>query len=437
MSDRSFTRASWASFAALVAVLHLLGSCAGVLDGSDDASADPPTATAAGTTTGSAAPASTAAAPPAGSGPDAGPAGLLPPADNPDRLSAWNQLVTREGRLVLADGVTPYTLNSPLFSDYAHKLRTVWIPEGAGAAGYQPDRPFDFPVGTVVTKTFYYPEPDGAELADGEVLKTDPPSGLVESLGLDDVRLVETRVLVRRQDGWHGLPYVWNAEETDATLQRTGAILQLTLVDDDHATDVATGAATGAAAPLTYVVPDVNQCASCHATNHSTGAIEPIGLQARHLNTEVDLGGRVASQLDLWRELGLLTGAPEADQIPKAAVWDDDSASLESRARAYLEINCAHCHNPAGAADTSGLMLDRTTEIGPSFGVCKAPIAAGGGTGGRLVDIVPGEPDESILVYRMETTDPGAMMPELGRSTTHTEGVDLIAEWIESLQGSC
>ena len=73
-----------------------------------------------------------------------------------------------------------------------------------------------------------------------------------------EVRLVETRVLVRREDGWHGLPYVWNAEETEATLQRTGAILQLTLSDDD------------AEVPLTYVVPDVNQCASCHATNHST-----------------------------------------------------------------------------------------------------------------------------------------------------------------------
>ena len=110
--------------------------------------------------------------------------------------------------------------------------------------------------------------------------------------------------------------------------------------------------------PLTYVVPDVNQCASCHATNHSTGTIELIGLQARHLNTEVDLGRGVASQLDQWQELGLLTGAPSADAMATAAVWDDDAASLEDRAKASLDINCAHCHNPVGAADTSGLFLD-------------------------------------------------------------------------------
>lgn len=392
MSDRALTRASWALFVALCAVLHLFASCSGAWDGPDDR------------TTGSA---------------------FVPPADNPDELSAWSQLETREGRLVLADGVTPYTLNSPLFSDYAHKLRTVWIPESAGAATYDADGSFDFPVGTVVTKTFYYPEPVDGKPSDGKVLRADPTSDVVDSLALDDVRLVETRVLVRRDDGWHGLPYVWNADETQATLQRTGAILQLALVDDD------------AEVPLTYVVPDVNQCASCHATNHSTGAIETIGLQARHLNTEVDLGGGVASQLDQWRVRGLLSGAPAADEIPTAAMWYDDAASLESRARAYLDINCAHCHNPVGAADTSGLFLDQSTEIGASFGVCKPPVAAGSGTGDRLVDIFPGKPEESILVYRMETTDPGAMMPELGRSTTHTEGVDLIAQWIESLKGNC
>jgi len=404
MSDRAFSRASWASFVALFTVLYLLASCSGKGDGPDDATANTPAVSASGSTTDSV---------------------FLPPADNPDELSAWNQVATRDGRLVLAEGVTPYALNSPLFSDYAHKLRTVWIPEGAGGASYDPDGPFDFPVGTVVTKTFYYPSSDDGDRSDDSVAEADPTSGVVESLVLDDVRLVETRVLVRRDDGWYGLPYVWNAEETEATLQRAGAIVQLALVDDD------------AEEPLAYVVPDVNQCASCHAMNHSTGAIETIGLQARHLNTEVDLGDGLVSQLDLWGQRGLLTGAPVATEIPAAAVWDDDAASLEARARAYLDINCAHCHNPVGAADTSGLFLDQTTEVGPAFGVCKPPVAAGNGTGGRPVDIYPGKPEDSILVYRMETTNPGEMMPELGRSVTHTEGVDLISAWIESLDGTC
>ena len=412
MSDRAFNFASWAMIVALSVGLHILASCSGAWDEPDDRTGSGPTV-----------PATVPAAAPT-TAPTTGSA-FVPPADNPDGLSTWKQLEIREGRLMLADGVTPYTLNSPLFSDYAHKLRTIWIPKAAGAATYDPVGSFDFPVGTVVTKTFYYSVADGAEPSDGKVVKTDSTPDVVNSLALDDVRLVETRVLVRRNDGWYGLPYIWNAEQTEATLQRTGAILQLELVDD------------GVETPLTYVVPDVNQCASCHATNHSTGAIDTIGLQARHLNNDVDLGDGLASQLDQWQERQLLSGAPEAGEIPTAAAWNDDASSLESRARAYLDINCAHCHNPVGAADTSSLFLDQSTDIGASFGVCKPPVAAGAGTGGRLVDIFPGKPEESILAYRMESTDPAAMMPELGRSVTHAEGVDLIAQWIESLEGTC
>jgi hypothetical protein len=132
-----------------------------------------------------------------------------------------------------------------------------------------------------------------------------------------------------------------------------------------------------------------------------------------------------------------LTDAPAATEMPSAVAWDDETAPLEDRARAYLDINCAHCHSPVGAADTSGLFLDIDTEVGPQYGICKAPIAAGGGSGGRLVDISPGEPDESIITYRMGSTEPASMMPELGRSLSHDEGVDLIAEWIDSLDGDC
>src|SRR5918995_4857154 len=117
MSDRALTRALWTLFVAFLAALQLLAACSGASDGPDDRTANRPTE-ASGPTSGS---------------------GFVPPAGNPDVLSAWGQLETRDRWLVLADGVTPYTLNSPLFSDYAHKLRTVWIPSGAGAAAYDPD----------------------------------------------------------------------------------------------------------------------------------------------------------------------------------------------------------------------------------------------------------------------------------------------------------
>ena len=113
------------------------------------------------------------------------------------------------------------------------------------------------------------------------------------------------------------------------------------------------------------------------------------------------------------------------------------SETLDARARSYLDINCSHCHNKVGPADTSGLLLEPDSPFGPSLGLCKLPIAAGTGTGDRKFGIVPGKPDESIFTYRMESTNPAVMMPELGRSLAHREGVELIAEWIAEMDGAC
>jgi len=415
MSDRSLSQASWVAFFGFFGVLYLISSCSG-----DSSTEERPASVPAATTTEGATESTVVDDTPTTA---ATPIAFVPPEGNPDLLSEWNQLDIRNGQLVTLDGVTPYTLNSALFTDDAHKLRTVWLPDGSAAAMADPDETFDFPVGTVITKTFYYPEADGA----ADVALTDPDSSVLSgALELSDVRLIETRVLVHRDDGWHAFPYVWDDGESEAGLARTGDVQALAAVSDDG-TDI----------PLTYVVPDVNQCASCHATNHTTGAILPIGPKARHLNGAVDFGDGPESQLEYWQRNGLLTESPAATEMPTAAVWDDETAPLEDRARAYLDINCAHCHSPVGAADTSGLFLDINTEVGPEYGICKAPIAAGSGSGGRLVDISPGEPDESILIYRMESTDPASMMPELGRSLSHDEGVDLIAEWIETLDGDC
>ncbi|MEZ5491320.1 MAG: hypothetical protein R3F50_13505 [Gammaproteobacteria bacterium] len=100
-------------------------------------------------------------------------------------------------------------------------------------------------------------------------------------------------------------------------------------------------------------------------------------------------------------------------------------------------MNCGHCHNPYGAADTSALLLDGYTRTPRQMGLCKPPVAAGGGAGDRLFGIVPGEPEQSILLYRMQSVEPDEMMPELGRSLVHEEGLDLIRAWIEALEGSC
>ena len=350
----------------------------------------------------------------------------------PESLSQWHLFDLSEGRLAPNTRVLPYDLNSPLFTDYAHKLRTVWMPEGTSAR-YAADEAFEFPVGTIISKTFYYPRLDGEPRGSLAVLRSQGHEGQQPGgrLDLDAVRLVETRLLVRRETGWVALPYVWNAEQTDARLMRAGDLVPLTLVD-----------AGGAREDAAYQVPDENQCAGCHVSNLQTRQFQPIGLKARHLNRDLaypgDQGGeRVANQLTHWQRLGMLDGLPDMASVPRVANWLDAGETVDARARAYLDINCAHCHSAVGPGNTSGLWLASDVGDPLRLGRCKLPIAAGHGTGDRRYGIVPGKPDESILAYRMASNDPGVMMPELGRSVTHAEGVELIRQWIAEQHGDC
>jgi len=334
----------------------------------------------------------------------------------PERLSAWGQLVRAGGSLAPADGVLPYDLNTPLFSDYARKLRTIWIPEGA--AQWREDETFDFPVGTVITKTFYYPTG-----ADGAVRATAPAPAAAVDLGA--ARLMETRVLVRRAEGWAAFPYVWEDQAREARLARAGDLTPLTIEFAD-----------GERRDFAYLVPNANQCRGCHATDATTRAMEPIGPKARHMNRDFPYKDGTENQLARLAAMGWLEGAPAPGAAPRAAAWTDETAPIAARARAWLDVNCAHCHNPVGPADTSGLHLGPDAS-GPHLGACKPPIAAGRGSGGRRFGIVPGAPDESILLYRVESEDPSEMMPELGRALAHREGAALMRGWIASMSGGC
>ena len=341
----------------------------------------------------------------------------------PERLSDWHLLNVADGRLTTNAGVLPYDLVTPLFSDYAHKLRTVWMPPGV-AAIYTADKAFDFPVGTVLTKTFYYPRanagPDAVlETADAE------PGAPAAGLALARVRLVETRVLVRRADGWAVLPYVWDADQREARLERTGDEKALELVD-----------AQGHGRKFTYVVPNENQCASCHVTNLKGGEFTPLGPKARNLNRTLAYADGTDNQLARWVKAGFLTGVPTGE-LPRAADWRDARQPLAERARTYLDVNCAHCHQPGGTASNTALRLDALAPADWSLGLCKPSVAAGKGTGDRIHDIVPGKPDDSILPFRLASTEGGVMMPELGRSTVHREGVQLIRDWIAAMPGHC
>ncbi|MBY0520923.1 MAG: hypothetical protein K2P79_10920 [Sphingomonas sp.] len=346
--------------------------------------------------------------------------------ENPKALSEWGLFDVKPGRISPREGLVAYELATPLFSDYAQKWRAVFVPKGMSAR-YNAEKTFDFPIGTVIAKTFYYTTPTGAAPGtSARVLKPTPASYQPGDTGLDTahVRMIETRLLVRRAGGWEALPYVWNAAQTEATLQRTGAEIPLEFVDG------------GKTRRFTYAVPNVNQCAGCHATDR-TKKLMPIGLSARHLNRDFPGIGGTVNQLQRLSRIGYLAGAPTPDRAPRDARFDDPAAPVEAKARAYLDINCAHCHSAAGPARVSGLWLDAITADLRKLGACKPPIAAGRGTGNRAYGIVPGHPEASIMAYRLESEDPGEMMPETGRSLTHAEGVALITKWIAGLKGNC
>jgi uncharacterized repeat protein (TIGR03806 family) len=334
--------------------------------------------------------------------------------ENPLRLSDWNLFSVSDGELRPNADTLTFQPRNTLFTDYAHKLRTMWVPAGE-QVGMSGDR-FQYPVGTVLSKTFYYPLSEQG----GFLRKVD--SGAFASVSAAENRLLETRLLVRRQSGWEAFPYVWNEEQSEAFLRVAGTSMAVSLQGAKGEQE------------FTYFVPNENQCSGCHTRIHPDGGLEPLGAVARQLNYTPPGANRQGTLLDTMVAKGWLAAAPSIEEIPD---WQDDSLSLEQRATAYLDMNCGHCHNPDGPADTSALLLDGFTRSAREMGACKPPVAAGGGAGDRLYGIVPGEPDESILLYRMQSVEPDEMMPELGRALVHEEGLALIREWVAAMAGEC
>lgn len=318
----------------------------------------------------------------------------------PEKLSEYGFFKEPLAEMQANADVLPYSLNTPLYSDDAFKARFIRLPPGAQIP-YNDREVLDFPVGTAIIKTFYYPD-DFRHPTKSR-------------------RLIETRLLLHQEKGWVALPYIWNEAQTEAYLEVAGGETEVNWKD-----------AQGRKQNLHYVVPNMNQCKGCHNFKEK---LQPIGPTARHLNGNFAYPEGKANQLQYWQKRGWLTGLPqELAQVPKTPIWDEpESGSLEARARAYLDINCGHCHRPEGPASTSGLYLHQHETSATALGIGKTPVAAGRGSGNLTYDIVPGQPDKSILVYRMASQDPGIMMPELSRKRVHQEGLALIREWIAKM----
>lgn len=347
-------------------------------------------------------------------------------------------------------GGVPYVLNTKLFSDYSMKYRVAYMPPGTKAI-YKDGKTdganatLVYPTGTIIAKTFSFRN---------ETAKTEVP--------------VETRLLIKRVSAkglvrWDGLPYIWTTENGKrvAKLAMGGGTASVSW----DQTDIDSGAHTSGSTS-NYLIPNAGQCQSCHSNDNKEAGASPIGPKVRFLNraykpesTFVTEQGQHEvlgkNQIKYLCDKGLVSGCPSdlgvdvttqiATKLERAPIFNKpgdagfapgSDADIEARARAYLEVNCAHCHNPNGFAASTGYYLDSLRPVDLSYGICKRPTATGTeGRGGRTFDIHPGNVANSVLAFRTgpEATLPAARMPPLARSVVHVEGHDLLEQWIGSV----
>ena len=316
------------------------------------------------------------------------------------RLSDYGFFEGRLSDLKPAKQVYHYAINTPLFSDYAEKERFIYLPTGKKME-FRSQGPFDFPDGAVLIKNFYY-NTDRTEI-------------------YEQRKILETRLLIKENEKWSPLTYIWNTAQSDAYLNVVGKTQHVNWIDKK-----------GNHREVDYVIPNRNQCIDCHNANNS---IVPIGTSLAQLNQRYQWKVKDGiNQLDYFKDIDILSGLSHAKEYDKMPIWDDPSTgNLDQRSRAYLDANCAHCHSSTGSAKNSGLYLNYNVSHPRSRGIFKPPVAAGKGSGNRSYGIVPGKPEESIFIYRMKSNDPAIRMPEIGRTIAHEEGIALLTSYIQQL----
>lgn len=234
----------------------------------------------------------------------------------PHKMLSEYALFQDPSHQIPSEDVVPYQVNTETFTDYATVRRFVRIPPGQSAQ-HREQGVLDFPVHTILVQTLSYPH-DARDPSQGE-------------------RLIETRLLIRRDEGWQPVPYIWNEEGTDARKSVAGGIFEVSWIHFD-----------GESRDLKYIVPNTNDCNRCHEDN--SGESVPIGVTSWNLNTDIETDPGSSNQLDEWARSGLLTGLPgTADSLARLPRWNDPaSGSVHDRARAWLDVNCGFCHSPDG-----------------------------------------------------------------------------------------
>ena len=299
--------------------------------------------------------------------------------------------------LITRDGLVPYDLIVPFWSDGAQKVRAVSVP--AGKVDFKPSGEWTFPSGTVLVKTF--------ELA------TDASNPTVK-------RRLETRLLVRDASGGvYGVSYKWRADGSDADL-----------LPGSFSEDIPIKGADGVVRQQTWYYPSREDCHTCH--NDRAGLV--LGLTTRQLNKPYTYpNGTTDNQLRAWNHAGLLRPALKDTDVAtfeRLAAMNNASRSLEDRARSYLDANCSHCHQPGGTV--AGFDARFETPLDRQGLVDGAVLINEGLDKPRV--LAPHDIWRSVAYMRMNTNG-DIRMPPLARQTIDEHGVQLMRDWIDSMPG--
>ncbi len=309
--------------------------------------------------------------------------------------------------LTPAAGVIPYKVIAPLWSDGAVKQRWMAIPndgshdQATEKILYDEQEEWTFPVGSVFVKHF--------ELALDEAMP-------------DVTRRLETRLLVHGDDGqFYAFTYKWNDAQTDAELLEQSLVETFTITDAD-----------GQSRQQAWYYPSRSDCFVCH-----TGASgRVLGPKASQLNSDLlyPVSGLIGNQLESLNHISIFEPAiniATLSALPTARNLADESATLEQRARSYLDANCASCHRPEGGP-RSTIDLRFHVDMGESGIVNGDVIDDLGIEGGKVV--VPGDLKKSILYQRISQLGTSIAMPPLAKNKLDDEAVSLIGNWILNME---
>ena len=293
----------------------------------------------------------------------------------PDLLSETGCFDASDPR-VPEEGLIPYEVNAPLWSDGAEKRRWMAVPDGE-TIDVDP-----------VTGDWAFP----------------PETVLVKEFSVGDQR-IETRLLVLHTDGnWAGYSYEWDENETDATLLPAGK--------------------TRVIGATTWGYPSRGECIQCH----TEAAGRALGLETPQMNRDaIYPGDLLADQMNTLEHIGMFTASPERlDPLPEF----DGNASGELRARSYLHANCSNCHQPGGTSQASLDLLFSTALA--DMGICDAAPENGNmGIAGAVL-LEPGDSALSLISLRMHALD-SFRMPTLGSRVVDPQGTQLVDAWISGL----